>query len=192
MHLFYAPGLTGVPTFTLSPDESHHAIRVLRLNPGNEIVLVNGMGGWYLTRITEPDPKACGVEIIRLSTDVGKPHYHLHIAIAPTKQIDRYEWFLEKAAEIGISEITPLICEHSERKDVKTERQMRILIAAMKQSLKAWHPVLHEPDSFKSFMKTSINGMKSIAFCQSGDKRWLNEIYRPGEPITVLIGPEGN
>ncbi|MFA5815272.1 MAG: 16S rRNA (uracil(1498)-N(3))-methyltransferase [Bacteroidales bacterium] len=192
MHLFYAPGLTDEQTFTLNPDESHHAVRVLRLNPGNEIILVNGRGGWYHSRIAHPDPKACTVEIIRHSHDIGKPPYHLHIAIAPTKQIDRYEWFLEKTTEIGISEITPIICEHSERKDVKTDRQMRIVIAAMKQSLKAFHPIIHEPVSFKNFMKNSIPGVKTIAHCQAGNKLWLNEIIHPNEPVTILIGPEGD
>jgi len=192
MHLFYAPGLTDELTYTLNPDESHHAVRVLRLNPGNEIILVNGRGGWYQSRISQPDPKACSIEIIGLSTDIGKPAYHLHIAIAPTRQIDRYEWFLEKTTEIGISEITPIICEHSERKDVKTDRQMRIVIAAMKQSLKAFHPIIHEPVSFKNFMKGRIPGIKTIAHCQPGNKLWLNEIIRPNEPITILIGPEGD
>lgn len=192
MHLFYAPGLSDELTFTLNPDESHHAVRVLRLTPGDEIILVNGRGGWYQSRITHPDPKACIVEIICVSNGVGKPNYHLHIGIAPTKQIDRYEWFLEKATEIGISEITPIISEHSERKDVKTDRQMRIVLAAMKQSLNAFHPLIHEPVSFKNFLKSSIPGVKAIAYCQTGNKLWLNEIVQSNDPITILIGPEGD
>jgi 16S rRNA (uracil1498-N3)-methyltransferase len=192
MHLFYAPAIDNDLTFTLSPDESHHAIRVLRLNPGDGIVLVNGRGGWYQSTISRPDPKACTVEITGVSEGIGKPGYSLHIAMAPTKQIDRYEWFLEKATEIGISEITPIICEHSERKDVKNERQMRIVIAAMKQSLKAFHPVIHEPVSFKNFMKGNIPGVRAIAHCQSGSKNWLNEIVHPDQQVTILIGPEGD
>jgi 16S rRNA (uracil1498-N3)-methyltransferase len=192
MHLFYAPGLSDEHSFTLNPDESHHAVRVLRLNPGDEIVLVNGRGGWYHAKISNPGPKACTVDIIKVSADIGKPGYHLHMAIAPTKQIDRYEWFLEKATEIGINEITPVICEHSERKEVKTDRQMRIVIAAMKQSLTAFHPVINEPVSFKNFIKSGIPGGKTIAHCQSGDKLWLNQCIHPHEPITVLIGPEGD
>ncbi len=192
MHLFYAPGLSDELSFTLNPDESHHAVRVLRLTPGDEIILVNGRGGWYHSRITHPGAKACTVDIITVIADMGKPAWQLHIAIAPTKQIDRYEWFLEKATEIGISEITPLICDHSERKEVKTERQMRIVIAAMKQSLTAFHPVINEPVSFKNFMKKNIPGEKTIAHCQPGTKLWLNEILKPGDPITILIGPEGD
>jgi 16S rRNA (uracil1498-N3)-methyltransferase len=192
MHLFYAPELNDELRYTLNPDESHHAIRVLRLNHGNEIVLVNGRGGWYQAMITNPDPKACSVEIIRVTAGIGKPGHHLHIAIAPTKQIDRYEWFLEKATEIGISEITPIICDHSERKDVKTDRQMRIVIAAMKQSLKAFHPMIHEQVSFKDFLKNSIRGTNTIAHCQPGNKFWLNEVIHSNEPITLLIGPEGD
>lgn len=192
MHLFYAPELSDELEFTLSPEESHHAVRVLRLGSGNEIILVNGRGGWYHTMITHPDPKACTVEITKVQADIGKPEYDLHIALAPTKQIDRYEWFLEKATEIGISEVIPLICEHSERKDVKTDRQMRIVIAAMKQSLKAFHPAIREPLPFRKFMKESITGAKTIAHCQPGEKLWLNEIVRPGKPVTILIGPEGD
>lgn len=192
MHLFYAPELSGELSFTLGPEESHHAVRVLRLIQGDEIVMVNGRGGWYEARITRHDPKACTAEIIRVSEDNGKPSYDLHIAMAPTKQIDRYEWFLEKATEIGISRITPIICEHSERKDVKTERQMRIVIAAMKQSLKAFHPVIHEPVSFRNFLKTGHPGIKAIAHCQPGEKHWLNELLQPAQPIILLIGPEGD
>ena len=192
MHLFYAPELSAELEFTLSPEESHHAIRVLRLSSGNEIILVNGRGGWYHTKITHPDPKACTVEITKVLSDIGKPGHELRIAIAPTKQIDRYEWFLEKATEIGISEVIPLICEHSERKDVKTDRQMRIVIAAMKQSIKAFHPVIREPLAFRKFIKESTNGAKTIAHCQNGEKLWLNEIIKPNEPITILIGPEGD
>lgn len=192
MHLFYAPELSSESTFTLNKDESHHAVRVLRLSPGSEIILVNGRGGWYQCQITDPDPKACNVDIVRLSEDIGKPGYQLHIAMAPTKQIDRYEWFLEKATEIGITEITPIICEHSERKEVKTERQMRIVIAAMKQSLKAFHPMIHEPVSFKNFIKRGLPGVKTIAHCQTGNKQWLNEVCCIGEPTTILIGPEGD
>lgn len=192
MHLFYAPGLSDEPYYTLSPEESHHAVRVLRLNPGNEIILVNGRGGWYHSRIISPGPKACSVEVLSLSQDIGKPAYHLHIAIAPTKQIDRYEWFLEKTTEIGISEITPLICDHSERRDVKTDRQMRIVIAAMKQSLKAFHPVIHEPASFKNFIKNSFPGAKTIAHCQPGLRQGLDKTIQANEPVTILIGPEGD
>lgn len=192
MHLFYAPGLTDEPTYILSVEESHHAVRVLRLGAGDEIILVNGRGGWYETRIANANPKACEVDIIRLTPDVGKPAYRLHIAIAPTKQIDRYEWFLEKTTEIGISEITPIICEHSERKDVKTERQMRIVIAAMKQSLSAFHPLINEPVLLRKFLTGRIDGAKGIAHCQAGEKKWLDEMVAGQKPITVLIGPEGD
>jgi 16S rRNA (uracil1498-N3)-methyltransferase len=192
MHLFYAPGLSDEKSFTLAPDESHHAVRVLRLGAGDEVILVNGRGGWYEARIAHPGPKACTVDILRFSEGIGRPHYDLHIAIAPTKQIDRYEWFIEKATEIGIGMITPIICEHSERKDVKTDRQLRIVIAAMKQSLHAFHPVINEPVTFKNFLKADQPGVRAIAFCQPAEKRWLNEVIVPGRPVTVMIGPEGD
>jgi 16S rRNA (uracil1498-N3)-methyltransferase len=192
MNLFYAPELSLELTFTLNPDESHHAVRVLRLAAGDPIILVNGRGGWYEATITHPGPKACIVEITKVSSGIGKPPYDLHIALAPTKQIDRYEWFLEKATEIGITDITPLICEHSERKEVKTDRQLRIVIAAMKQSLTAFHPVINEPVSFKNFIKKPISGIKAIAHCQMGNKLWLNQLINKSLPITILIGPEGD
>ena len=192
MHLFYAPELDEQKNFTLSPDESHHAVRVLRLSPGMEIILVNGRGGWFHTTIIHPDPKACTVEVTRTEIGVGKPPYELHIAIAPTKQIDRYEWFLEKATEIGISQVTPIICARSERKDVKTDRQMRIVIAAMKQSLTAFHPVINEPVPFKKFITKVITGSRAIAHCDSGDKIWLDAMVKAEQPITILIGPEGD
>ncbi len=192
MNLFYAPELSGDPVFTLGADESHHAVRVLRLTIGSEMILVNGRGGWYRCTIADPNPKACTVEILDGSADNGKPACHLHVAIAPTKQIDRYEWFIEKATEIGISEITPLICERSERRDVKTERQMRVAVSAMKQSLKAFHPLLHEPVSFKKFISQEIDGIRTIAHCLPGIKLWLNEVVQKDQPVTILIGPEGD
>jgi 16S rRNA (uracil1498-N3)-methyltransferase len=192
MKLFYAPELTDQPKYTLSVEESHHAIRVLRLDLGDQVVLVNGLGGWYASKITSPDPKACRVEVMDQEQGLGKPNYHLHVAIAPTKQIDRFEWFIEKATEIGISEITPLICDRSERKDVKTERLMRIVIAAMKQSLKAFHPVIHPQTNFKNFLIQNRTGSLLIAHCQEGEKRWLDEIDADPESVTILIGPEGD
>jgi 16S rRNA (uracil1498-N3)-methyltransferase len=192
MHLFYAPGLTDESSCTLSAEESHHAIRVLRLAEGDEVILVNGRGGWFETRISSAHAKACEVEVTRSLYGIGSPTWHLHVALAPTKQIDRYEWFLEKATEIGISEITPLICDHSERKDVKTDRQLRVVLAAMKQSLKAFHPVIHEPVTFKNFMKVPHEGVLTLAHCQGTEKKWLDDAFRPDLPITILIGPEGD
>ena len=192
MNLFYSPGLTDHPEYTLSNEESHHAVRVLRMGLGDEMVLVNGSGGWYQARIISADPKGCQVEIIGRQQDIGKPNYNLHVAMAPTKQIDRFEWFLEKATEIGISEITPLICDRSERKEVKPDRLMKIVVAAMKQSLKAFHPVVHPSTSFKKFLAQDRTGSLLNAHCQNGEKSWLDESIPNPDPITILIGPEGD
>jgi 16S rRNA (uracil1498-N3)-methyltransferase len=192
MHLFYAPGLTDQNTFSLQKEESHHAVRVLRLGAGSEIVVVNGRGGWFDVRITDPDPRACGVEVLQARTGIGTPPYHLHIAMAPTKQVDRFEWFIEKSAEIGISEITPLICDRSERREVRIDRLERVAIAAMKQSLHAFHPVIHETIRFGEFIRGGRPGALAIAHCLPGPKDWLDAIVKAGMPATVMIGPEGD
>jgi len=192
MNLFYSPELVDQKEFSLSAEESHHAVRVLRLGAGEQVTLVNGRGGWFTAEIINPDPKACLVGIQGVQEDYGNPPYRLHIAIAPTKQIDRFEWFLEKATEIGISEITPLICERSERREVKEERLLKIVIAAMKQSLKAFHPVIHSQTSFTRFMSRNHTGTGMIAHCQPGPKKWIDQITADARNITILIGPEGD
>ncbi len=192
MNLFYAPELTEQDEIILSAEESHHAVRVLRMAAGEQIILVNGRGGWYASKIIHPDAKACRVEIIDRQLGLGEPRYHLHIAMAPTKQIDRFEWFIEKATEIGISEITPLICDRSERRDVKPERLIKVAIAAMKQSLKAFHPVIHPTVSLRKFLALEISGSKGIAHCLPGPKLWLNEACDRTTNNCILIGPEGD
>ncbi|MDX2430259.1 MAG: RsmE family RNA methyltransferase, partial [Bacteroides sp.] len=144
MHLFYTPQIEG-DTFQLEEQESKHAIRVLRLLRGDAVVLVDGLGGWYDAVIVDDHPKRCSLVIKSHTKDYQALPYKLHMAVAPTKNMDRFEWFLEKATEIGVSEITPLICQRSERKHVKTERLDRILVSAMKQSLRAYKPVLNDP-----------------------------------------------
>ncbi|OFY50407.1 MAG: 16S rRNA (uracil(1498)-N(3))-methyltransferase [Bacteroidetes bacterium GWF2_49_14] len=192
MNLFYAPELADQEEIVLSAEESHHAVRVLRISAGEQIILVNGKGGWYTSKIVHPDPKACRVEIISREQGLGVPRYHLHIAMAPTKQIDRFEWFIEKATEIGISEITPLICDRSERRDVKPERLVKVAISAMKQSLKAFHPVIHPSVSLRKFLAREMPGSKGIAHCVPGTKLWLNEASDKTTNNIILIGPEGD
>lgn len=140
----------------LSEEESAHAIRVLRHKSGDEINMMDGVGGFYKGKIIHSDAKACSVNILERINGFGKRNYHLHVAIAPTKNIDRFEWFLEKATEIGIDEITPLICEHSERKQVKPDRLNKVIIAAMKQSIKAYRPKLNEAMPFKAFVSAQL------------------------------------
>ncbi len=189
--IFYTPGIDGL-RYTLNEEESTHAVRVLRLKTGDEVMLVDGSGGWYHAVIATPHHKHCEVEVTGQQQDFGKRPYTLHIGIAPTKNIDRFEWFVEKAVEIGIDEITPLLCEHSERKNVNTERLLRIMVAAMKQSNKAYLPQLNEMTAFGEWLKGTTGGNKFIAYCGEGDKQSLRTIYQPGQNATIAIGPEGD
>lgn len=190
--LFYTPLIEkGHSAFILDEQESKHAIRVLRLVAGSEIGLVDGRGSRYRARIADPHPKRTVLEILDVIAESDR-RYHLHVAIAPTKNIERTEWFLEKATEIGIDEVTPIICEHSERKEVKLERLHKIVVAAMKQSLKSKLPIVHEPLRYTDFIRGPFEGAKCIAHCAGGEKQHLNDIVRPGRPSLVLIGPEGD
>jgi len=190
MHLFYTPGIQG-RTHLLEESESKHAIRVLRLTKGERVVLVDGRGGWYEALIEEDHPKRCLLSIQSVEQDFHPMGYSLHLAVSPTKSIERFEWFLEKSTEIGISEITPLLCHRSERRQVKMERLERILISAMKQSLKAFKPILHEPVSFEEFIHQDHQGTRGIAAC-FGSERLAIEALGPKDPYTLLVGPEGD
>lgn len=197
MHLFYTPDLTA-ENYTLNEEESKHCVRVLRLRTGDQISLIDGKGGWYQAEITTDHPKKCEVKVISRKNEVGKHSYQLHLAIAPTKNIDRLEWFAEKSTEIGIDELSLLNCQHSERMIVKQERLEKVLISAMKQSMKAYLPKLNEVIAFKKFIdnNASLKGMKFIAHCHSavkeGTKPHLKNIYKPDQPALILIGPEGD
>ena len=175
----------------LSKEESKHATKVLRKKEGDILNFTDGKGGFYRAEITVADTKNCKLQIISSEQKPKQHNYHLHIAIAPTKNMDRYEWFLEKATEIGIDEITPIICEHSERKVIKTERCNRILLSAMKQSLKFHLPKLNEAISLKEFLKQDFEGNKYIAHCEDGEKTELRKEEKANK-TTVLIGPEGD
>lgn len=190
MHLFYTPDIHG-NSYELSEEESRHCIKVLRLEAGDEVYLIDGGGGFFRAVITSPHPKHTLLNIIESHTEYGKRNHYLHIAIAPTKNIERYEWFLEKATEIGIDEITPLICERSERKEVKTERLKKVITSAVKQSLKAYHPVINEAARYKDFILNS-EGQKFIAHCMDGEKTSLAEVIAARGRYTILIGPEGD
>jgi 16S rRNA (uracil1498-N3)-methyltransferase len=197
VHLFYTADLNpGQSSFQLSEEESKHAVRVLRLNVGDKVHLIDGIGGFYQAEIADAHPKRTQLKIISHVPEYQKSRSYLHIAVAPTKNIDRIEWFLEKATEIGIQEITPIISEHSERKEVKTERLNKVIISAMKQSLKAYLPVLNEAVSLDAFLKkieaeTDLN--KAIAHCEEDqDKKYLNQIFEPNKRYLILIGPEGD
>ena len=191
MHLFYTPDITG-NEYTLPEEESKHCVKVLRLEVGDEIFLIDGKGGFYQCEIIQAQLKRCEVRCIQKTENYGKRDYRLHIAIAPTKNIERIEWFLEKCTEIGIDEITPLLCDHSERKVIKEDRLEKVIISAMKQSLKAYLPKLNPMTEFSRFVKMNRDSLKCIAHCDEGHKNRLDELYTPHRNITILIGPEGD
>lgn len=191
MHLFYTPDLSG-KIYTLNESESKHCIKVLRLSVNDQVQLIDGKGGFYTAQISEANPKRCSVEIIKEVKEFGKRNHYLHIAIAPTKNNDRFEWFLEKATEIGIDEITPIICEHSERKVIKPERLEKIIISAVKQSIKAYKPKLNNIISYQDFIASEFQGDKFIAHCEENEKAALKTTYKQGNSALVLIGPEGD
>jgi 16S rRNA (uracil1498-N3)-methyltransferase len=191
MQLFYVPNISGAEVF-LDETESKHAVKVLRLSNGDTIQLVDGKGGFYDAEVSDANPKKCRISILKTTTDFEKKDFHLHIAIAPTKNIDRFEWFLEKATEIGIDEITPLLTEHSERKNIKSERLEKILVSAMKQSVKAFLPVLNETTRFRDLISTSTCKNRFIAHCNNGEKIHLKNIIAKAKDVLILIGPEGD
>lgn len=176
---------------TLSDEESWHCMKVLRLREGDEVDLTDGSGNFYHGILTKIQHKACQVTISEVRP-VLSDTWRLHIAIAPTRSIDRFEWFLEKATEIGISEITPLFCEHSGRDVLKLQRLEKVLVSAMKQSLKTWLPKLNEPARFRNFISRDFHGQKFIAYCETGDESELQHLYLPDSDVLILIGPEGD
>lgn len=195
MQLFYAPEIE-LPLHTLSEEESKHCVRVLRLGVGEPLVLTDGRGSLYHGRIADDRPKRCTVRIERVEERFEPLPYRLAMAVAPTKNADRYEWFLEKATEVGVSEIVPLESEHSERRVFKPERSEKVITAAMKQSLKAYRPLLHPLTPFRDLVAAPFEGRRFIAHCEAArsaaGKRYLPAVLRPGEAVQLLIGPEGD
>lgn len=189
--LFLADEIDG-ERYELSVVESRHCVRVLRMKRGDVLFLTDGKGTLYEAEITGVDLPQCEVRIKGTFQDYGKRNYYLHIAIAPTKNIDRFEWFLEKATEIGIDEITPLICTHSERKEIRIDRLNKIIESAMKQSIKAYRPILNPTEKFSSFISRAHTGQKFIAYLDENDPVHIIKKYIPGKDVTLLIGPEGD
>lgn len=190
MHVFYTPDILRNPE--LPEEEAQHCTRVLRLGVGDNITLTDGRGNFYKAEITVANSKRCLVSITETIHQNPLWPCHLHIAVAPTKNMDRNEWFAEKATEIGIDELTFLNCRFSERKVIKTERIEKILISAIKQSLKARLPKLNEMIDFTKFIAQDFKGQKFIAHCYEGEKPLLKDVLTPGKDAVVLIGPEGD
>lgn len=190
MQIFYAPDIVTNPE--LPEEEAQHCVRVLRLTEGDEILVTDGKGFFYKAAIVRAHQKHCEVNILETLAQPSLWNFRLHIAVAPTKNMDRMEWFSEKATEIGINEITCLNCRFSERKEIKTVRLEKILVSAMKQSQKAILPVINGMTDFKKFIQTPFNGRKFIAHCNEGVKPLIKDLYRQGEDVLILIGPEGD
>ncbi len=193
MQLFFHPEVSeNDKEVRFSREESKHIVKVLRKKEGDSLHLTNGKGWIFETEITIADQNNCSAKIISSEKELPPPYY-LHLAVAPTKMNDRYEWFLEKATEIGIQEITPVICDHSERKVVKTERFQRVIQSALKQSLHSRMPILNEPVNLSEFLQQEISGEKFIAHCEEDKPRkLLSGSVKKGISTTVLIGPEGD
>lgn len=191
MLLFYTPDVQG-DAYTLNNEESRHLVRVLRKTRGDQVHLTDGRGGLFRTRIVEDNPGNCTVAIEETMRRPFRKPYRVHIGIAPTKNINRFEWFLEKATEIGIDSVIPFVSENSERKNIKPERLEKIIIAAMKQSLKVFKPRLHELTSFHSLIQRSFRGGKYIAWIDDHVKHRFYDACPPGEDALILIGPEGD
>lgn len=192
MQLFYNSEINKNSTFfTFDKEESKHIIKVLRKTEGDTIHITNGLGYLFISEVSIASEKKCEVKINEVQF-FEPTKYNLHIAVAPTKINDRFEWFLEKSTEIGIHQITPIICDHSERKVYKTERGEKIIQAAMKQSLHYYKPILNEPISFNEFIKKENSDHKFIAHCEETDKKSLKYEMKPNKNYTILIGPEGD
>lgn len=193
MQLFYNPELTKNTTqITFDKIESKHIVRVLRKKENDILHITNGLAFLFEAKITVASDKKCIAEIISIEEKPKPWQYYLHIAIAPTKLNDRMEWFLEKATEIGIDEITPIICNNSERRIVKLERFEKIIQSAMKQSLKFTLPKINEPVKFNDFINQGLVGTLCIAHCEDQEKNLLKSVVNPSEKTTILIGPEGD
>ena len=190
MHLFYTPDI--LKNNELPEEEALHCIRVLRLSIGDEVMLTDGKGSFYKAAISACSNKRCLVKVLEQIPEEKAWIAHIHLAMAPTKNMDRIEWFAEKATEIGFDELTFLNCRYSERKVVKNERIEKILVSAVKQSLKASVPVLNEMIDFDKFISQDFKGQKFIAHCYPGEKPLLKDLIRRGEDVLVLIGPEGD
>lgn len=194
MQLFYDSEISPDNSeFTFGKDESRHIHKVLRLKTRDRIRITNGKGYFFDAEITISEPKSCSVRILN-KINVAPMPYTVHLAVAPTKLNDRYEWFLEKATEIGITEITPIICDHSERKVIKLERYQKIIESAVKQSLKAYLPILNESISFKNFIDRhqDYTGDRFIAHCEETERKLLKSELIPQRDVLILVGPEGD
>lgn len=195
MQLFYAPDIAP-PEYTLGEEESKHCVRVLRLGRGERIHITDGRGNLHACEIVDDDARRCKVRIAETHSGYGRLPYDLTMAVAPTKNADRFEWFLEKATEVGVTEIVPIASARSERRSYKSERGQKVVTAAMKQSLKAYRPLLRELTPFGEAIARPFEGRRFIAHCDApqseAGRRFLPSLLHRGEHVQILIGPEGD
>ena len=191
MNIFYEPNIK--QTLHLNEEESRHAVKVLRLSAGDLLYVVDGKGGFYKCQIKAPHDKKCEVKIVEETQNFGLRDYHIHLIIAPTKNLDRIEWMVEKCVEIGINEISFIQTRYSERKEIKTIRIEKIAVGAMKQSLKAFLPKINEMISWKEFLKKDyFETFKMIAHLEEGNRQAIHQVAKPDSKCAILIGPEGD
>ncbi len=192
MQLFYSSDINTLSnSFTFDKEESKHIVKVLRKKEGDILHLTNGKGQLFTGEITLASEKSCQIAIVEKESISNTP-WNIHLAVAPTKMNERFEWFLEKATEIGIHEITPIICERSERKIIKPERMEKIILSAMKQSNQLFLPKLNPAVSFNDFITSHNNECLYIAHCEEDQKQQLSDVILPNKRYTLLIGPEGD
>ncbi len=192
MQLFYAPEILG-PTWVMSEAESRHAVRVLRLTEGSRLHVTDGRGNMYEAEVVVASPKECQVRIVEAVAEYEGRKYKLVMGVAPTKNLERWEWFVEKATEVGVDVVVPLECTNSERRVLKTERSEKVAVEAMKQSLKAYLPEIEPMTPLRKVLEQPFEGVKLIAHCRPGSERTgIEEALRRGEDAMILIGPEGD
>ncbi|MEI7597012.1 MAG: 16S rRNA (uracil(1498)-N(3))-methyltransferase [Bacteroidota bacterium] len=191
MNIFFNENIPQNGLFEMSEEESKHCIRVLRMQTDNIIGVIDGIGHFAEAKIIEPNAKHCLLEVISFKTQERMP-YSIHIAVAPTKNNDRMEWFVEKATEIGVDEISFLKCRNSERKEIKVERFNKIALAAIKQCNRLYLPIINEMQSFDSFISKNLDAQKFIAYCPVDASLLLNKSYKKSNSVVIVIGPEGD
>ncbi len=192
MQVFYAPDIEG-NTYILDKQESRHLIKVLRTKKSDPVKLIDGKGNLYEGIIAIPDSERCIIKISNVIKEFGKRNYRLHLAVSPLKNPERFEWMIEKCVEIGVDEITPIICQNSEKKTIRTERINKIIISAMKQSVKAYITLLHQPVTFEELINQKSNHTCLIAHCnRQFERKSINTVYNTGSDVLILIGPEGD
>ena len=197
MQLFYSPDITP-PLYTLNEEESKHCIKVLRLGVGDTLHVTDGNGNLHECRVHIADARRCTIEVVKTTPEFEKMPYSLTMAVAPTKNIERYEWFLEKATEVGVARFVPIVCEHSERRIIKYDREFRVITSAVKQSLKAYHPALDDLTPLKRLIAEPFEGQKFIAHCDASfdaedtKRLYMPSLIRKGKDVLILIGPEGD